>query len=1043
MKRVLVLCVFSMLATCFVAEAAILAYEGFEYDPGLTLAGQNGGTGFAGGWSLQDWGGAETNATISDGSMQFANIVSNGNSTTRSTNGRNYRVLDTPYGADGTTVYFSFFQEVEAVGPYYAVELFKTVLDDNDRALSICNFGAYMAGSNRNNSWMSLGDENTDTNFFVIKFSFGQGNLDTVAVFRNPDPDAGEPGAATVTMAVGDYSFDTIAVFSNAPVVQQVDEIRFGESWGDVVPSRSFALNPAPEDNAVGVQLDENTLSWSEPSSAPGATYDVSFGTDPDQLVLLEEDYAGTSLAVTLDYDTRYFWRVDTNYAGNTDEGFLWSFTSAGIAYDPDPANGYDGVLDVELSWMAEDYHKSFDVYFGTDPNSIDFIGNTTVANSSGLILPEISDFTTYYWQVNAYDQSDVLIVGDAWSFTTGGIIGHWTFDGDPNDSSDNNRDGTGYGDLEYVSGMDDEAVKLDNEDYIELEHFDRPDVMTIMAWIKTDSESDGEIIGWGGSGPNFQLFVSPTGILTYGEWDGAAWLPTESATPVNDGVWHHVAVTRDGGADIKIYVDGRLNGSGAAHGALPGSTSHLNIGVLGHDWGYQSYFNGMIDDLWVYSGIVDAADIKAVYDNSGAAINPVPENFAEDVNPFNVTLDWDSLTGSTYDVYLGTDPNYQPLAAGGISTSTHLTGDLDIDSTYYWRVDIDSSIKGAVWHFTTQGPTPADGQIAVQPWDDLLLIWPANPNAESYNLYVGTDPNSMHLSGNTTDADSRAWDFSGLAEDTEYSWQVEALDGSSSVIWSSPVWSFTTDGGLPDPLAHWKFDGDPNDSSVNGRDGTATGSPSYVDGVIGQAVELEEGEYFEVPHFDRPDVMTIMAWVNPAKDGDILCWSGNHGYEFAVTVGQLLYGEWDNSSWLDNMSGVSLPFGEWHHIAVVRDSQSNTMLYIDGEFVSSAPMHPFIPDATNVLNIGTFYNGSKNSYAGLIDDLAVYTKALSDTHIKYAYNLRCDSDADGDVDLSDFARVSSGWLSTGTVWGDFNFDDEVDTVDFVIFAEAWLANYK
>ncbi len=91
----------------------------------------------------------------------------------------------------------------------------------------------------------------------------------------------------------------------------------------------------------------------------------------------------------------------------------------------------------------------------------------------------------------------------------------------------------------------------------------------------------------------------------------------------------------------------------------------------------------------------------------SRKAFNPQPADGAKYVSP-DVTLSWSSgLNARLHTVYFGDDFDTVSNAAGGapVATTTYNPGPLELEKTYYWRVDEFDSItthKGDVWSFTT-----------------------------------------------------------------------------------------------------------------------------------------------------------------------------------------------------------------------------------------------------------------------------------------------------------------------------------------------------
>jgi hypothetical protein len=83
------------------------------------------------------------------------------------------------------------------------------------------------------------------------------------------------------------------------------------------------------------------------------------------------------------------------------------------------------------------------------------------------------------------------------------------------------------------------------------------------------------------------------------------------SSTSLQPNTWYHVAGTYDGSA-IRLYIDGILEASTPATGALATSSNHLNIG---HDPSSpvdsRRFWNGIIDEVKIYNRALSAAEVR------------------------------------------------------------------------------------------------------------------------------------------------------------------------------------------------------------------------------------------------------------------------------------------------------------------------------------------------------------------------------------------------------------------------------------------------
>lgn len=132
----------------------------------------------------------------------------------------------------------------------------------------------------------------------------------------------------------------------------------------------------------------------------------------------------------------------------------------------------------------------------------------------------------------------------------------------------------------------------------------------TVMAWFRTTAsgkflltkDSDSFFLGVGTAGPTntFQYYTLGT---SYGGW-------LSGSATVNDGVWHHGAGVYDG-ANMLVYVDGRLDGSVASTGMVSTGTSPIGIGVR---TGYGLIWDGDIDDVRIINRPLSAGEIMSLY---------------------------------------------------------------------------------------------------------------------------------------------------------------------------------------------------------------------------------------------------------------------------------------------------------------------------------------------------------------------------------------------------------------------------------------------
>ncbi|MCE9547395.1 MAG: PEP-CTERM sorting domain-containing protein [Planctomycetia bacterium] len=239
------------------AQAALLVYEGFSYPVG-GLAGQNGGSGWSNAWSDQtlDFPGS-LGQVVSPG-LTYLNLAVTGNHAEVAPDvgisQRTLRNLSTNFGTDGTSVYFSFLYQPHSTspGPYNGYELYNSpTQDDGARTIQIGINGVAVAPSLFVNGalvGLPLVAQGTNVHFFVGKIVYGAGDVDTLILYADPTSLATEGGPDTTTTAgaFSNLAFELVSMTSFQDPGVNFDELRFGDTWADVVPLEGGGAVPEP-----------------------------------------------------------------------------------------------------------------------------------------------------------------------------------------------------------------------------------------------------------------------------------------------------------------------------------------------------------------------------------------------------------------------------------------------------------------------------------------------------------------------------------------------------------------------------------------------------------------------------------------------------------------------------------------------------------------------------------------------------------------------------------------------------------------------------
>ena len=87
------------------------------------------------------------------------------------------------------------------------------------------------------------------------------------------------------------------------------------------------------------------------------------------------------------------------------------------------------------------------------------------------------------------------------------------------------------------------------------------------------------------------------------------------SAAGFNNGAWHHVVFTRTKvGGVARLYIDGVSIGSVTGNALSLTAAANINLGRIQPG---SNYFAGTLDEIAVYSSVLDAATVTAHYNAS------------------------------------------------------------------------------------------------------------------------------------------------------------------------------------------------------------------------------------------------------------------------------------------------------------------------------------------------------------------------------------------------------------------------------------------
>ncbi|MES2216516.1 MAG: LamG-like jellyroll fold domain-containing protein [Patescibacteria group bacterium] len=132
------------------------------------------------------------------------------------------------------------------------------------------------------------------------------------------------------------------------------------------------------------------------------------------------------------------------------------------------------------------------------------------------------------------------------------------------------------------------------------------PSPVTISAWIKTSNGNQQPIFS-NRSGGGAVYFGTTSGKL-FAYLNNSNIPSMISVARVDDGKWHHVVWTSNSTVST-MYIDGRQDSTLSRT-----SSSNSGVASIGYDAPNGEYFNGLVDDMGIYSETLLASEIQELY---------------------------------------------------------------------------------------------------------------------------------------------------------------------------------------------------------------------------------------------------------------------------------------------------------------------------------------------------------------------------------------------------------------------------------------------
>jgi hypothetical protein len=359
------------------------------------------------------------------------------------------------------------------------------------------------------------------------------------------------------------------------------------------------------------------------------------------------------------------------------------------------------------------------------------------------------------------------------------------------------------------------------------------------------------------------------------------------------------------------------------------------------------------------------------------------------------------SITGAA-------DNKWNSVAISSAATNTYLTATGLVDGTYkVYAVDAAGNLSRASSNSVTVATTynlPApDNFTASGTSNSVTFTWNPVSGASSYTLYWDNVSGIDSSDNDITSITNSNYTHNNLDNGSTYYYKVAAVNSSGTGTLSSVKIYITN---LWDGLvAHYPFNGNANNVKANyngtvsgasyseGRDNVSNTAYSF-DGVndyieFGEGVLSGDGEFSILIWINTVSQLTTTSRILQQRDS-----TGFNG-EYMMDLksdGKIRFFTYSNGNYKwDVTSNSTVNNGSWHHFAFVQKDNGGQM-YLKGSLEdtdnSSGKVNLLSTIKTYVGADRRDWNTSPKYFSGKVDDLRIYSRALSASEIQTLYTI-------------------------------------------------------
>ncbi len=211
--------------------------------------------------------------------------------------------------------------------------------------------------------------------------------------------------------------------------------------------------------------------------------------------------------------------------------------------------------------------------------------------------------------------------------------------------------------------------------------------------------------------------------------------------------------------------------------------------------------------------------------------------------------------------------------------------------------------------------------------------------------------------------------------------------------------------GGSTNPegmVSYWRFEESSGTTAIDSagvNHGTIYGA-TQTTGRVGNALNFDGvNDYVDcgdAPSLNPTKAISLEAWImtnritddgTPQSYQTIVSKFWKNGYFLRINPGGRIGFGVTSIRPISLQTEPVLEVGQWYHVAGTYDWSSGLSIYINGQLIDNAGYDGNVTNVNSYLTMGAWTESHLSNFDGVIDEVAIYNRALSEEEITHHYN--------------------------------------------------------